>query len=307
MNRLARFRPCLEALEERSLLSVSVSQYGVALVIDGGNGPSAVTISLINNGNGHITGDIIDENGGRILNGGTGFFNVDFVTIYGGPKGTAIDYYQQADQVYAPGFGCAIMFAEGQNTLNATLKPGVALRAGAVSFFVHDGQGSDSISVHASGVAIGPGAQLSVSAKASYLPTGGDSNFSMDYSGVNRGKLTVNDDAGTDGEAVMRLDATFLGAPVSRGSIPGRAPSGAGPGDLTLTGGLGDNSMEMLLFSPGDLSVTGDVYGTSHGVNSCVRTRNVHSHNCNPDIVFPVSSFRPGNQRAINPAGFLHP
>jgi hypothetical protein len=285
MNRSVRFRPSLEALEERSLPSVSVSQDGGALVIDGGNGPSAVTISIINNGNGHITGDIIDEDGGRILNGGTGFFNVEFVTIYGGPKGTAIDYYQQADQVYAPGFYCTITFAGGQNTLNAALKPGVALRAGAVSFFVHDGQGSDSISVHASRVAIGPGAQLSVIAKASYLP-GGDSDFSMDYSGVNRGKLTVNDDAGTDGEAVMRLDASFLGSPASHGGIPGRSAVGVGPGDLTLTGGYGDNSMEMLLFSPGGLSVTGDVYGPGHGVNSCLRTRNVHSHNCNPDVVF---------------------
>jgi hypothetical protein len=65
----------------------------------------------------------------------------------------------------------------------------------------------------------------------------------------------------------------------------GTAAFGTRPGDLAFSGGDGDNNLQMLLFSPGGLSLTGDIYA-GPGTNSCFRTAKVKDHGCPFDRVF---------------------
>jgi hypothetical protein len=290
-HRSARFRPRLEALEERSLLSgvnFELDPWGegsqhLTINASQSNGPHSITI--VNHGNGHITGNL----DGDEFNAGAGFINVLWLEIYGGPGGIQVNYSQQGeasnpsgDQVYAQGFDVDVHFAGGDNAFNATLN-NHALRAGWLFFSVTGGGGNDSISINASGVDIAAGAKFTVLVDDRFTANT-DTSFNMNWSGVKRGSLSVRAYMGTDAEDDLSLDATFLGArPL--GALLGRAASGAAPGDLSLSGGDGDNSMAMLLSSPGGLSATGDVYAGS-GTNSCFRTANVKDHGCQFDRVF---------------------
>jgi hypothetical protein len=304
-HRPARFRPCLEALEERSLLSIGFSldvspdtQGGMRLTIDASQSAVMNTISISNDGNGHITGTISgDPDGGGPLNGGAGFFNVSTLIIGGGPGGIAVSYSQTGPQVFGPGFYFVTSLAESTNSFAANLNDN-AVTTGAERFLVYTSGGNNSISFNTAGVNIGPFASLVAVIYGNLSDPGpgvpeGQTSFSMDYSGVNRGGLNVGFDGFSDAHDVLSLDATFLGSPSKSASRFHNlfGPRGASPGDLSLTGGAGDNQMEMILGSPGGLSVTGDVFGgpdaNTHfpgfqAHNSCVRTRNVHSHNCNP-------------------------
>jgi hypothetical protein len=301
MNRHpSRFRPCLEALEERSLLSVSVSfasspDGAGKLVIDATSSTVNDTIRIYNNGNGHISGFVSDETGDSALGGGNGFFNVNDVTVYGGRSGAAIYYYQQGDplnpqgdQVYGGdtllGFSFTTVFEGGNNTLAVDMH-GHALKSGPVYFQFF---GNGTTTVNATNVNIGPLVLFAVLADGDPVATAGNINFSMDYSGFNSGVLQVHGNGDDHDGGTFRLDATFLGSPLSRSILPGRrgtAAFGTRPGDLAFTGGEGDNDLQMLLFSPGGLSLTGDVY-PGPGTNSCFRTANVKDHGCQFDRVF---------------------
>jgi hypothetical protein len=276
------------------------------LTIDASQSDVKNTISISNDGAGHITGSISgDPDGGGPLNvKGVGFFNVSTVEILGGPGGTAVSYSQTGAQVFGPGLVFVTSFAENTNSFAADFH-GNALTAGAVYFSVYTAGGNDNISFNAAGVNIGPLASLDVSVVGNANDTlrvpEGQTSVSMDYSGVNRsrrGGLYVGFDGDNDAHDVLRLDATFLGSPPAV-SLPGRGANGAAPGALSLTGGAGDNQMEMLLSSPGGLSVTGDVFGRPDAAhNSCLRTSNVHSHNCKPDHVLSLKSL-PKNNSAL--------
>jgi hypothetical protein len=102
MNRRpSRFRPCLEELEDRSLLSLSVTfrptgpmTQGLSISPDGDTPHQVITI--FNNGYGHITGG--DESGS--FNNGAGFFNVTDIDIFpAAVPGASISvyYFQQGD------------------------------------------------------------------------------------------------------------------------------------------------------------------------------------------------------------------
>jgi hypothetical protein len=288
----SRFRPCLEALEERSLLSVSVLEPTVgSYLIDATQSEAHNTIYLFNNGNGHIGGYITGDAAGA------GFFNLagDFLGIRGGPGGTEVYYYQRGDQVAGSNLLLFASFAKGNNLFDANLQS--ATLRGQLTFQVEGGGGIDNISINATNVTIAGGALLTTVVPDDNSPPGGTTYFSEDYSGINRGKLVVVVIGGTDTQDSLGVGATFLGAPASRSTIPGRGAFGAAPGDLSLFGGDGDNSMEMLLSSPGGLSATGDVYGGS-GENSCFRTANVKSHNCQQDVVL--------GSRMVNRIGTHH-
>jgi hypothetical protein len=305
MNRRpSRFRPCLEALEERSLLSVSVSLIPAAggaekLVINAMSSTVNDTIRIYNNGNGHISGFISDETGDSPLGGGKGFVNVNDVTVYGGPVGAAVYYFQQGDalspqgdQIYGGGtnlgFSFTTVFEGGNNTLAVDLH-GHALKAGPVEFWCFGSPGSDVMTVNATNVNIGPLVLFEVLVDGNKWGTGaGAINFSMTYSGVNSGVLQVHGSADADTQVNFGLNATFLGAPPPRFTIPGHrgtAAFGTRPGDLAFSGGDGNNNLDMLLFSPDGLSLTGDVY-PGPGINSCFRTANVKDHGCQFDRVF---------------------
>jgi hypothetical protein len=296
--RPARFRPHLEALEDRSLLTVSVSSTpflgGIELVIDASQSTAHNAITLVNHGNGHITGGIAgDPNGSGDFNAGAGFANVSVIFINGGAGGTTVSFAQQGeasnpsgDQVYASGLHLLTQFAGGDNTLSATLN-GHALRAGTLSFLVNGGGGNDAVSVNAGGVDIAAGTKFSVIVADTFAPPNGRTNFSMDWSGVKRGVLFVRGEAGSDAFADFRLFATFEGASPLH-ALPGRGAFGAGPGDLSFFGeACDDNNLVMLLHSPGRLPLTGDL-GAGTGTNTCLRTANVNLHGSFlPDFIVP--------------------
>jgi hypothetical protein len=291
-------------MEERSLLAVNVTFNALGpgiLEIDASASDVSNTIRIYNNGNGHISGFIDDKFGDSPLGGGNGFFNVQEVAIYGGPVGAAIYYYQQGDpfnpqgdQIYGGGggpfrgFQLSVLFAGGNNSLAVDLH-GHALKAGPVDFWVAGGNvGKESVTVNATNVNIGPQVLFNVLA-GGHIPAGaGNIDFSMDYSGFNSGVLQVHGNADIDAQASFRLNATFLGSPLSRFGFPGRrgtAAFGTHPGDLAFTGGDGGNDLQMLLFSPGGLSLTGDV-NAGPGPSSCFRTANVKDHGCQFDRVY---------------------
>jgi hypothetical protein len=284
--RPSRFRPRLEALEERALLSVSVSLVpagsGMGLTIDASQSTAHNVISIFNNGNGLIKGYVTGDPDGA---GFFTFFGVG-VGIVGGPGGTDVYYYQRGEQVTHSVCLVVAEFGGGKNTFAANLQGSTLM--GLVDFRVFGGGGNDSISINATNVTIaGSLGGVASFVRDDHSPPGGTTNFSEDYSGVNSGQLVVWVDGGTDTQDTLRLDATFLGTPPSRSTIPGRGGSlfGVAPGDLSLFGGAGDNNLDMLLFSPGGLSLTGDVYAGS-GTNSCFRTANVKDHGCQFDRVF---------------------
>jgi hypothetical protein len=283
-HRPARFRPYLEALEERSLLSVTFSFVGrpggtQQVIIDASQSTAHNAIYIYNQGNGHITGYILgDPDGAGAFNSGAGFVNLSELDVRGGPGGTAVSYFQQGDQVYSPGFDLFTSFAGGENTLSANLS-GHALRAGTLSFTVFRFGGDDAITINAANVNIAAGAGLSAWVNDSLAFPGGSTSFVMNWSGVKSGALKVLAEACPDANSTVAfgLDAIFLGAPPSRGTIPGRAASGAAPGDLAFYGGPGDNDLVMVLDSPSGLFRTGDVYG-GPGQNVARRTANVNLH-----------------------------
>jgi hypothetical protein len=288
MNLPSRFRPCLEALEERALLSVSVSYTALLgrtgeLLIDARQSNADNHITVINHGNGHITGSIAgDPDGAGDFNGGAGFFNVSVILIYGGPGGATVNYAQQGeasnpsgDQVYGRGLFLQTQFAGGENTFYATLASH-AVRAGALSFAVYGGGGDDAVAIEANSVDIAAGAKLSATVNDTSAPGNGRTDFSMDWSGVKRGLLQVYGQSGNDAAADFGLFATFEGASPLR-SLAGRGAFGAAPGDLAFAGGTGNNDLVMLLHSPGGLPLTGDLYGGS-GENFGQQTANVKVH-----------------------------
>jgi hypothetical protein len=287
MNRASRFRPSLEALEDRSLLSVSVAyNTNGSLVIDATQSNAAIQVEVFNDGAGNITGWVIGDGPAVPLN----FSNVGLVNIHGGPGGTTVQYGQSGSEMYhnpaGGGFSLYTSFEGASNSFTAVFNSGLTL-AQSVDLYVFGGAGNDKEYVNATGVNIGIGAQLGVG----LYPTsdfGGTLNFSMQYSGVNRGRLNVYAPKGNYADETLDLDATFLG----------RGVHGTSPGDLSLSGGFAENHLTMLLNSSnapsdGGPSVTGDLFGTGYAVNTCLRSSNVHSHNCSPDEVFHLVRFNP--------------
>jgi hypothetical protein len=323
MNRgPSRFRPCLEALEERSLLSVSVAYdpTGGGLTLDARQSNAPEHINIFNDGNGHVTGSVAGEQP-------FDFSNVTSLGIFGGPGGVSISCSQMGDlsnpsgnQIYQHpggnpfGFSFALLtYFEGNNNSLTASFAGHALSQ-SVLVYVTGGSGHDAVSVNATGVDIGAFAQFRVFVSSEYNEAGGTLNFTMDYSGVNRGALQVYGRGGQYAQANLQLDATFLGTPSTSRFGPARffGPRGASPGDLALYGGTGDTNMDMLLFSPSGLPLTGDVYSggdvySMTGENSCFRTANVKSHGCRPDTVFGPHIPRLVRPPTILPALALHP
>jgi hypothetical protein len=328
MNRgSSRFRPCLEALEERSLLSVSVTQDpSGGLTIDARQSNAPEHIDVFNNGNGHVTGSVAAGHAGQTFD----FSNVTSFGVFGGPGGVSISYSQMGDplnpsgnQIYQDpggnpfGFSFALFaFFEGNNNSLTASFTGHALSQ-SVLVYVTGGSGQDAVSVNATGVDIGAFADFRVFVSGQLSgEAGGALNFNMAYSGTNRGALHVDGQAGQYAQATLQLDATFLGTASTSTSrlAPGRlfGPHGASAGDLALYGGTGDTNMDMLLFSPGGLPLTGDVYSgwdvyRMTGENSCFRTANVKSHDCQPDTVFGVRIPRLVRLPPFLPALALHP
>jgi hypothetical protein len=313
MNRdPSRFRPCLEALEERSLLSVTVSYDGSGgMAIDLRQSTASHHIDVANDGNGRITASVTGEGGGTF-----DFHNVNDLVIDGGPGGVGISYSQLGDQVYRNplgnpfGYSFALLTTFEGNTNNLTASFAGRALLQSVLVDVLGGSGHDMVSVNATGVPVGAFARFQVLLSPNYPGAGGLLNFAMDYSGVNRGALGVVAQPGTYAVEDLRLEATFLGTDSTSRLTPSfLQPHGASPGDLSLSGGTpGNNSMEMYLFSPGGLPLTGDVYGTGPGGNTCFRTANVKAHNCQQNHVVGVSSVAKLTRLpALNPAFFLQP
>jgi hypothetical protein len=291
-----RYRPTVDALEDRFLPTVTVSyDAGVRRLAfydnaDQRTGEPANTIHIYNTGAGHITGDATDA-------GAFDFFNVDFVSIARGHY--AVSYFQQSDAFNSSGDQVKPLLFSGDinGTFVADLQ-GHAVRA-ELAFDVQgfsDNGSRSTISFKATGVDIARGAALKVFAG---FTGSGNNTFAMDYSGFNAGTLIARiDDGGSTGQDVLSLDATFLDAASARaivlkGHTPGtsiRPFHGAAPGDLKLVGGQGDDSFRMVLFGPDGLPLSGDVYGGA-GVNSCFHTTNVRTHNIQQDI-FPIGKQR---------------
>jgi hypothetical protein len=289
-----RFRPRLEALEERSLLTVSVYFLPTQqLVIDARYSDANITVHIYNDGAGHITGDVGgDPIGGGAFNGGAGFSNVAWVSVEGGPGGATVNYVQQGDQVYAPfnppaggnGVRFDATFEGGNNAFTADFQ-GHALSAGEMFMSVIGARQGTAVTVNAQGVNIGPGATLAVDAERV-------DRFAMDYSGIKQGMLTVYASAAGTPGADLSLDAHFSGSsrlPPRPGHGHVRPGTGVAPGDLRLLGGDGNDDFTMYLFSPTGLPLTGDVWGGS-GENWCARTGNVTAHNCQHDYLFGTFS-----------------
>jgi hypothetical protein len=301
MNRRpSRFRPRLEALEDRSLLSVSVSLvpvgFGMALTIDASQSTAHNVISIFNHGNGHITGGVTgDPDGAGDFAGGTGFFNVREVIIKGGNGGAAVYYFQQGgdadnpsgDQVYSPGLYFQTEFARGDNTFFANLN-GHALRTGSIGFAINGGGGTDDIAIGATNVNIAAGTRFTTIVDDSFAPRNanvlGVTSFLMTWSGVKRGGFSVSADGGNDGITDFNLGVAYLGAPLVR-ALRGQAAFGAAPGDLVLNGGLSSTRDEMIIQGSSGLPLTGDLYGGPSD-NLCTRTANVKVHGLfYPDVV----------------------
>jgi hypothetical protein len=285
----SRFRPCLDALEDRSLPSVSVSLIGGELAIDASQSTVPIRVIINNDGHGLIRGAVGGDTGDvGSFNGGLGFSNVTLVVVRGGSGGCEIDYFQAGNQVNGVGLAVVAEFGRGTNQFNAGLE-GTALTNGRVGLTVAGGYGQDTINIEATGVNIGPKGGLDVSVQTP-APTGGGGTdtFLMNYSGINQAPhgLTVRSEMNplyTHNDLTLR--ATFLGGSF-KGALPGRGSIGAAAGDLSLTG----ENVEMLLSGAAGVSETGDAFGLA-GEASCVRTPNVTPHNFAQDFVVPLSRF----------------
>jgi hypothetical protein len=317
-HRPSRFRPRLEALEDRSLLSVSVGyDPSSGIVTISPTDPREDTAVTIDNyGNGHIA---VTVNSPAVGTGGD-FFNVWNVGIRGGGPsgGLQVTYNQMGDQTYRNPSGGPSLFlvavSPGNCVFDANFQGHALL--GTVDLSVFNGGGAPlggaTVDVNAQGVNIGPFAQLAVGVNGPQAENEALSSahlhFSMDYSGYNRGRLSVGT-AGDFRSVYENLEATFLGSPSKPPFIvpvTGRT-RGDSPGDLSLAALSGTDyggDLTMLLSSPGGLSVTGVVYG-GFGPTRCLRTANVKSYGCNPDSVFKSSGLVRGS--ALNPVLFLHP
>jgi hypothetical protein len=106
--------------------------------------------------------------------------------------------------------------------------------------------------------------------------------------------------------ASFRLNAAFLGLSGLQHGLPRPRSFGTRPGDLSFTAGDGNNDLEMLLFTPGGLSATGDLYG-GPGNNTALRTSNLKAHNCQQDNLFGLDLGRLVRRTPFNLAGLLHP
>jgi hypothetical protein len=255
------------------------------LVIDARQSNAAIGVEVFNDGAGNIAG----------FAGGDGppisfsYSNVGIVQIWGGSGGIGVQYVQYGNQIYhnpvGGGFGLFTTFEGASNSFSANFVNGPTLQT-EVALGISGGAGNDKVSINAQGVNIGIGSQLFVEMDpASADNFGGTLNFAMQYSGVNRGRLLVQAPKGNYADETLDLDATFLG----------RGVHGASLGDLSLSGGFAENHLTMLLGSSnapsdGGPSVTGDVFGTGYAINTCLRSSNVHSHNCSPDHVLGLKS-----------------
>jgi hypothetical protein len=286
-----RFRPRLEALEERFLLAVGYYFDEFSTLHLRGNAGNEL-ISITNNGVGHIT---VFATGAfsEVTHLQAPLLSLDGVRevdINLGDDGRVL-YSQQGNQVWPWQLSA---YLGRNNSLVADLQGHSVL--GNALFQVQGGFGNDSVSFNAAGVNIAPSGTLRFLADGRFFdragPPIGLDTFSVNYSGLKQGKLLVNFFGG-NGPDQFTLNASFLQG--------GRArrPAGVAPGDLFFDGGQGDGGFRMLLSGPDGLSLSGDVYGGS-GFNSCFHSRNVRTHNIQHDIT-------PAGKQTVTANGFPFP
>jgi hypothetical protein len=209
MNRniSSRFRPRVEALEDRELMTVGLSIDGGTLTLTPDSGFNRIFLG--NDGNGHITGF---TTGIGALNGGAGFSGVDQVIIEGGKGGRCeISYGQLGDQIRPFGL---YEFAASTNDFTADMN-GHAIKSN-LFLTANGGAGHNTFSVNAAGVNLTAGT-FGVDVGGGEGPA----TISVVYSGVKskNAKLGFTTLSGRDSGNSINVNATIRSDP-SEGTRP---------------------------------------------------------------------------------------
>jgi hypothetical protein len=288
-----RFRPNLEALEDRFLPSVSVafSQTDGTLTLHCDSRSNRIFLG--NDGAGHITG-FVDGTGA--LNGGPGFFDVATVIITGERGGRCqVDYGQLGDQIRP--FG---VYAPSGVTTDFTADMGGHAIRSDLNMTAVGGPGHNTFSVNAAGV------NLPAGSFHLFLGTGaGDDAVSVQYSGVKSktAQLDVRAFGGKGSGNYISVTGTVRSDPAEANIPAGRRDCSfwIDGSDTRDTGRV--NRYRMVLDSDLPLS---SYYGLipeirgGPGVNNAFATPNVLVLNCRlvPSFVLDASSaIRPASHR----------
>jgi len=270
------FRPSVESLEDRQLMSVSVSfdpnLHGGRLEITGDQAGNS--ISILNNGDGHVTVVAIGQ-------GALNYSDVSEVVVLAGNGPNAVHYFQQGDDLNPSGnqlrpFVLDVDLGMGESQFQADLL-GHAVLAGM--HLTVNGGGNHTSNFEAQGVDIGAQGSLVIVADDSPSRPGPTTSrrkvtTSVAYSGVKEGGLAVMLGNGMDRRHLqLSLDATFA---------PG---STRDEGDeFMIQGGRFADSLEMFLHDPAGLNPSGEIDGGG-GFNTATHFDNVKAVNCQRDIV----------------------
>jgi hypothetical protein len=278
----SRFRPSVESLEDRQLMSVGVSltirpgDSTRSLIITPDDGDNS--INVINNGAGHI---IVDATG----LGAVDFFDVDHVDISPGNGNNNVHYFQDGDAFNRSGdqlrpLSVSVNLGPGDNVFQADLSGHVLKHI--LGFSVDGGGGANIIVFNAKGVNIAADGELGM--YLALTPTKNPINtVSMDYSGVKEGSLVMDGLLGGQG----LVDATFAdGSRRAQGDFEG------------LEGGSGDDTLEVFLHDAAGIHPFGLIDGGG-GFNTARHFDNVKAVNCQRDIVTHIG----GHLQKVGPLG----
>ena len=259
-RRPVRFRPRVDRLEDRNLLSVSITQHGDVLVIRGDFHEDTITIN--DNGTGAAHNITVQANG-TTFTSGTDPVDKIFVSTRG--PADHVFYNLTGDTKSAMTLG--VRLGEGRDDFTAHLN-GHQLLAGAdYAFDVHDGNGGDTSQLFGdANVAIAEGATLSVRMHAGF----GEDHLGVSYEGQLNGKINMDLRGGAGDD---RLDADFELQAGSNGTL------GTPTDPALLHGGPGDDVLTYLVHVNGTAGVFAVANGGG-GINICRHTANVKVLNC---------------------------
>jgi hypothetical protein len=259
-RRPVSFRPRLDRLEDRNLLSVSITQHGDVLVIRGDFHEDTITIN--DNGTGAAHNITVVANG-TTFTSGTDPVDKIFVSTRG--FADHVFYNLTGDTKSAMTLG--VRLGQGHDDFTAHLNGHQLLKGADYAFDVHGGNGGDTSQFFSDdNVGIAEGATLSVRMHGGF----GEDHFGVSYKGVLNGTFDMALDGGAGND---RLNADFELQAGSNGML------GTPTDPAILRGGPGDDVLNYLVHVNGTAGVFATADGGS-GIDLCRHTANVKVVNC---------------------------